>query len=169
MANAENRIAGDCVRLSAWQPWAALTVMSLGLNFVWEMLQAPLYKDMLTMPRWEATWLCARASAGDAVITLAAYGGVAIAARSRAWILDSRARHVGGYVTIGLVVTIALELVNVYALERWSYAPGMPRVLGVGLAPMAQWLIVPMLILWGIRRHLHRKAIPHSPSRETSP
>lgn len=90
------------------------------------MLQAPLYEDMLAMPRWEATWLCAQASAGDAMIALAAYG-----------------------------------------LERWSYAPGMPRVLGVGVAPIAQWIIVPLLVLWVSRLNLRRAAIRASKPTET--
>ena len=159
----------SAVQPAAGQPWTALAVASLGLNFVWEMLQAPLFEDMLTMPRWTATWLCARASIGDAVITLVAYGSVALLARSRTWIVVPRVGQVAGYLVVGLAATVALEFLNVYVLGRWSYAPRMPLVWGVGLAPIAQWLIVPLLVLWVARRYLCRAAALRSGSKEISP
>lgn len=162
------KVAVNAVRLAGSQPWTALAVTSLGLNFAWEMLQAPLYEGMLAMPRWKATWVCAQASAGDAVITLVAYAGVAAAVRSRDWILEPRVRQINGYLAIGLLVTVALEYLNVYALGRWSYHASMPRVAGVGLAPLAQWLIVPLLILWTARRFLRRASTHSTYSRETS-
>ena len=146
----------------------ALAVTSLSLNFVWEMLQAPLFEDMLTMPRWTAARVCAQASVGDAVITLVAYGSVALVAGSRIWIVNPRLWQVAGYLVIGLATTVALEFLNVYVLGRWSYAPQMPLVWGIGLAPIAQWLIVPLLTLWVARRHLRRIAALCFSSRETS-
>ena len=140
--------------LSAWQPWAALAVIAFVLNFGWEMLQAPLYESMAGLSWEKATWLCSQASAGDAVITLAAYGSVAVLAGSRAWIARPRATHVTGYLAGGLVLTVVLELLNVYALGRWAYGSGMPRVLGVGLAPLTQWLVVPLASLWVTRSYL---------------
>ena len=157
LADAPHRIGDDSERLPAWQPWAALAAASLGLHFVWEMLQAPLYQGMLTMPLSGATRVCAQASAGDAVITLAAYALVAFAVRSRAWMTHPRVGHIAAYLAIGLAVTIALEYLNVYGLGRWSYSAAMPRVLGVGLAPLAQWIIVPIVILWFMRRYLRRR------------
>lgn len=162
-------LAPGSVRLNAGQPWLALAVTSLGLSFVWEMLQAPLFEDMLSMPRWTATWLCARASIGDAVITLVAYGSVALLAGSRTWIVVPRVGQATGYLVVGLVATVALEFMNVYVLDRWSYAPRMPLVWGVGLAPIAQWLIVPLLVLWVARRYLCRAAALRSGSKEISP
>jgi hypothetical protein len=155
--------------LPAWQPWAALAAGSLALNFAWEMLQAPLYEGMVAMPRGRATWLCARASAGDAVITLAAYGSVAAAAGSRAWVAHPRVARVAGYLAVGLAVTVALEYLNVYALGRWAYGPSMPRVLGVGLAPLAQWLVVPLLSLWLARNYVRRRTPHTSIAQETAP
>ena len=155
--------------MTGGQPWTALAVTSLSLNFVWEMLQAPLFEDMLTIPRWTATRMCAQASIGDALITLVAYGSIAIIASSRTWIVDLRVRQVVGYLVVGLVATVALELLNVYVLGRWSYAPRMPLVWGIGLAPIAQWLIVPLIILEAARRYLRRVAALPSGSQETSP
>jgi hypothetical protein len=147
-------------RLSPTQPWAALAAGALVLNFAWEMLQAPLYESMRGLPFWTATWNCTKASAGDVVIALVAYGCVAVLAGSRAWLLRPRATHVAGYLAVGLVLTVILEFVNVYVLGRWAYGPRMPRVLGVGLAPLAQWLVVPFAVLGLARRYVRRT---HSP------
>lgn len=154
--------------MTAGQPWIALALTSLSLNFVWEMLQAPLFEGMRTMPRWAAARLCAQASIGDVVITLVAYGSVAIIAGSRTWIVDLRVRRVVGYLVVGLVLTVALECLNVYVLGRWAYAPRMPLVWGIGLAPIAQWLIVPLLVLWAARRYLCGRTTLRSRSQENS-
>ncbi len=47
-----------------------------------------------------------------------------------------------------------LEFVNVYWLGRWAYAERMPLVLGVGVTPLLQWVLVPPLPLWLARRYL---------------
>lgn len=148
------------------QPWAALAVGAFALNFTWEMLQAPLYENMKGLPFWTAAWSCTKASAGDVVIALLAYGGVAVRAGSRAWLLRPRAAHVAGYLAVGLVLTVVLEIVNVQALGRWTYGPRMPRVLGVGLAPLAQWLLVPLAVLWLTRRYLINDHSGVSPSTD---
>ena len=65
------------------------------------------------------------------------------------------------YLAVGLVVTLVFEVVNVYVAHRWSYASAMPLVLGIGLSPIAQWLIVPTVTLVLARRYVelaHRAA-----------
>ena len=41
-------------------------------------------------------------------------------------------------------------------LERWAYAERMPVIplLEVGLSPLLQWIVVPPLIVWLVRRQL---------------
>lgn len=51
-------------------------------------------------------------------------------------------------------ITGTLEWLNVYVWQRWAYSPDMPLVLGIGLTPLLQWLLVPVLTLWLTRRHL---------------
>lgn len=128
------------------------------------MLQAPLYAGMAQMPWWRGTAVCAVASVGDALITLIAYGSAVLAlirsghryASARAWLLQPRAGHVALYLAVGTVVTVALEMYNVYAIHRWVYAPEMPLVMGIGVAPIAQWLLVPLLVLQLVRRRERR-------------
>lgn len=144
------------------QPWAALALGAFGLHWTWEMLQGSLYASMKTLSLANATWQCTAASIGDVVITLFAYGIVAAGVGSRTWLLHARLPRVTAYLVTGLVITVALEMLNVQYLNRWSYAPSMPLVLGVGLAPLAQWFVVPIASLWIARRYIRRVALRRS-------
>jgi len=60
------------------------------------------------------------------------------------------------FIAVGLVVTIALEILDTRVLDRWHYAEAMPIVPGIriGLLPAPQWLFLPPLALWFVRRQL---------------
>ena len=96
------------------------------------------------------------ATLGDAAIMLFAFCSVAAAARDRRWILSPSPWQVTGFVALGLVVTAVVERLATGPMERWAYAPAIPVLpwLGLGLAPILQWLVVPPLVLWFSRRHI---------------
>jgi hypothetical protein len=54
----------------------------------------------------------------------------------------------------GLSIGIAVEWAGVHLANRWEYTPAMPLLpwIDVGLAPIAQMLLLPPLILWAARR-----------------
>lgn len=163
----DDRSAGSTTALSRWQPWAAFALTAFALHWTWEMVQAPLYESMRTLSLAAATWQCTAASVGDVALTLLAYAAVAAAA-GRTWLLRPRRAELAGYLAVGLLLTAALELLSVRVWGRWSYAPGMPRVLGVGLAPLLQWIVVPLATLWIVRRHLARRVgLTVSPARSS--
>lgn len=137
-----------------WQPWLALGGFALLDNFAWEMLQAPLYRGMPQAAHWAAVLECGQATLGDAVITLAAYAVAAPWGGGRGWIGNPRGKPFAVYLATGLATTSALEIWNVYGRGRWAYAVSMPLVLGIGLAPLLQWVLLPPLTLWLARRHL---------------
>lgn len=139
---------------SWWQPWTALGLFAFLLHFVWEMLQVPAYRGMSDARHWDAVKLCLRATLGDVGLTLLAYGATAAASRRRWWLDSMTATTLGGFVAIGLVLTILLEALNVYALHRWAYALGSQMILGVGITPLVQWVVLPPLTLWLAWRHL---------------
>lgn len=136
-----------------YKPAARLTLYAVGVNFVWEMLQAPLFVGMLEMPRWDATALCLRAAVGDAVMILLAYASAAFGARDRAWILRPSVRHLSAFAFLAALQGLALEWLSLREM-RWSYGPSMPvdPVIGLGLTPILQWLALPLAILWAVRR-----------------
>lgn len=156
MAEEKSNPDGD-MHKDAFGPAIRLALYALGVNFAWEMLQAPLFVGMLEMPRWDATALCLQAAAGDAVMIVIAFAAVALGARDRAWTLSLRFGHLSAFAFLAASQGLALEWVSL-RLERWTYGPAMPvdPVFGLGLAPILQWLILPLMILWAVRRRERR-------------
>lgn len=126
------------------------------LNLPWEFWQVPFFAGMPSTAHWEGVRACTRAAAGDAGIALAAFGAVAVLARSRRWILRPRRCEAIGFVAVGLLVTIVFEWLATGPLERWRYAPSMPRLplLGTGMLPVLQWIVIPPLVLWFVKRQV---------------
>jgi len=137
-------------------PEINVALFSFLLNFLWEMWQAPFFEGLISMPHWEATKMCTQATAGDAVIATVSFWGVALATRTRSWILRPRWREIAGFVALGVIMTIMFEAFAVGDLNRWQYAEGMPTLpfLGTGLLPILQWIIIPSLVVWFVRRQL---------------
>ena len=141
-----------------------VAAFALLLNFAWEILQAPLYAGMADMPHAQVTRACLRATVGDAVIMLLAYGAVAVAARSRRWIVAASGWPLALFTVIGVSITAAIEWLATrgYWVGNWNYLPTMPLVpgTGIGVAPLLQWVVLPLLTVWFVRRQL-----AHDPER----
>lgn len=138
-----------------WQPWVALALFAFFLNFAWEMLQVFAFQGMAETPHWDATLFCLRATLGDVLILWGAYLVVAwSAAQGTAWLRRPSAASVSAFVGAGVAATVFLEWLNVHVLGRWSYADGVPTLVGVGLPPLLQWILLPPAVLWLARRHL---------------
>lgn len=52
------------------------------------------------------------------------------------------------FVWLGVFATGIIELLGVHVRNRWSFAPDVPTVLGVGLPPLLHWVLLPPVILW---------------------
>ncbi len=113
------------------------------------MLQAPWFAGMTVKPHWIAVVECSRMTAGDAMITLFAFWGAAVVG-GRRWFVRRRASAWSVYLGIGLLATIVLEWLSTEVWKRWAYAPGAPRLpgLGTGIVPLLQWLLLPPLVAW---------------------
>ena len=146
------------------QPWAAVAGFAFLLHFAWEMWQAPMYRTMVRASHLEAVRVCSFATLGDAGIQLLAFAAAAVAAGSRLWLARPRRTPMIVYLVVGLLITVVLEWVNVYVLRRWAYMEQMPVVLGIGIAPMLQWLVIPPVVLWLAARHLgfRIRAVPNA-------
>lgn len=127
---------------------AAVALAAWGLYFTWEMLQARFFASMWNLPVQAATLWCAGAAAWDVVIQAVAYSGAAIAAGHRSWALRRSGLVVPlvVYLLIGLTVTVVIERWAVRT-GHWRYAPSMPLIAGIGLTPLLQWTIIPLVVL----------------------
>jgi hypothetical protein len=141
--------ARPSVQVLAWLcGWGAL---AFALHLVWEVAHLPLYTlafDENALRRWSYLLHC---TAGDVLIATSAFLAAVLATRRLDWILTEPVK--GGIVLVlsGLLYTVLSEWHNVYHAGSWAYTPAMPLVGGVGLTPLLQWLVLPILML-GITR-----------------
>jgi hypothetical protein len=139
------------------------------LNYPWEFLQVPFFDAMPDMAHWEAVLFCTRATGGDVVIALVAFGAIALARRSREWVVRPRLADVAGFVMVAVVITMVLEWHATEVAERWTYSELMPTlpIVGTGLLPLSQWIVLPPLMIWLTRRQIlgHRRIWAVSTSR----
>jgi hypothetical protein len=130
-------------------PWwvsAAIFVVAVALNYAWELAQSPLYKGMSDFSRM--LWHCFVASLVDGALVLLIFAAGGAVFRRRDWFVRP---GVYGYALMlgsGLVTGVIVEWAAVHVLGRWEYTSLMPVVpsLGVGLAPVAQMLVLPPII-----------------------
>jgi hypothetical protein len=135
-------------------PEVNFLIISFLFNFVWEMWQMPFFEGLNTMDHMSVVRLCTQASIGDGVISMLAFWSAALMARSRAWIHALTVYPMVTYLVCGLVITIFMEWLATDILDRWQYGVNMPELplLGTGILPILQWLILPPLILWVVRQ-----------------
>ncbi len=136
----------EVFRTSIGRAITRIFIVAVLLNYPWERVQSSLYvgKDASTV-MW---WLCSLASLGDGLLVLLIYAVGRVTLRQRDWFEQP---GVLGYVfmlAVGLVISVSVEWITVYIAKWWTYAEHMPLVpgLGVGLAPLAQMLVLPPLI-----------------------
>ena len=124
-------------------------------NLVWETAQLPLYSLWRTGTPNEIAAALFHCWLGDVVIAAVVLVLALALFAAPAWPRE-KFRPVLGAVLAGSVgYTIYSEYVNAVLRTSWTYSSWMPTlpVLGTGLAPLAQWVVVPVLaITWAARR-----------------
>lgn len=134
------------------RPWPTILrrylLASAVLHLAWEIAQLPLYtiwSDELTTKAFAVI----HCTIGDLMITgLSLMAALALAAKP-GWPI-SGSRNVWLVVLAsGVGYTVYSEWLNVNVRGSWAYAPGMPTLplLGTGLAPLLQWIVLPTLTL----------------------
>src|SRR3990172_7591358 len=152
----DSPLDGSPVRRLVDLPEINVALFAFLLNLVWEFGQVPLYRDLPSQGHWASIKLCVRATAGDVVIAVVAFWIVAALVASRQWITAPSALQFACFVGVGLAISTALEWMAIHVQARWAYGTAMPMVpvLRVGLAPVLQWVIVPPLVVWFVKRQL---------------
>lgn len=163
MIDGPDAAANSLMSRTRWRAFTELpefnvAVFALLLNYPWEFSQVPLFAGMADAPHWDAIRICAIATLGDIVIMLIAYWLVAVIARSRFWIATPTAAQLMMFVAVGVAITVLIELLALrgWWFSSWDYSPLMPVIpgIGVGLSPLAQWVVLPLLTVWFVRRQL---------------
>jgi len=124
----------------------ALFLVSVVLNYAWEVSQAFLYQGMVSS---RAIWLhCFVAALGDGLILGLIHLCGCILFKDFQWSARLGLLRFVFMTTSGLVISIAIEWVAVHQLHRWSYTDQMPMLPGmdIGLVPVMQMVLLPPII-----------------------
>lgn len=137
-------------------PEFGIVVFSFLLHFVWEFIQAPTYAGMIEMNHWDGIKLCTSATFGDVGFALTAFWLTSVASRNRQWVFEESLMRwpLVLFLAVGLGLTVGFEYYYTNISLRWTYSELMPLVppLGTGLSPLLQWIVIPLLVVWFMRR-----------------
>ena len=141
-----------------WSFFGVLCLAAFSLNWVWEMVQMPAFAEMAGRSWQETTLTCTVATVGDVVITFAVYGIGSLAAGNVHWGMTGSWNVYATTTILGAVAAAAFEWFSL-ATGRWSYTERMPivPVLGVGLWPFLQLMLLIPVSLWITRLSSRRK------------
>lgn len=128
-------------------PWLRYLAFIATGNVLWELAQLPLYTIWSTGTTNEIVFSLLHCSAGDVLIAaLSLAAAVLLVGRAR-WSPENHVRVAAAALAFGLAYTIFSEWHNTAVLESWTYSSLMPTLpyLGTGLAPLAQWIFLPLI------------------------
>ena len=131
------------------------------LHLAWEVLQLPLYTIWRTGDLREIAFAILHCTAGDLMIASLSLLTALLVFGNRSWPTDGFIPVMVVTLVIGVSYTIYSEWVNTVVRKIWTYSPLMPTlpVLGTGLSPLMQWLMVPVAGFAAIRRKYKRMDI----------
>ena len=124
--------------------------VSIAANLVWEILQLPLFTLWTTGSLRQQAFAIVHCTIGDAMIAgLSLLAALSLAAKP-AWPDTRSVRVFQLVVAFGLGYTVYSEWLNTSVRGSWAYSDWMPvlPILGTGVSPLAQWLVVPTLAYW---------------------
>ncbi len=128
------------------------------LNLLWEAAQLPLYTIWTDGTIREKTVAVVHCTMGDVLIALAALAAALVVAGDHAWPARRWTLVAALTLAIGVAYTAYSEHLNVDVRRSWTYSDLMPRLplLGTGLSPILQWVVVPVgALVWARRRALN--------------
>lgn len=123
-------------------------LVSLPAHLVWEVLQLPLYTIWREGTPREIAFALLHCTAGDVLIAAGSLE-LAVLLAGAGWPQASRNQVAVLAIAFGMAYTVFSEWLNVSVRGSWAYAEAMPVLpwIGTGLAPLAQWLVVPLIAM----------------------
>lgn len=143
------------LRAAAW-----MIGFSAAGHLVWEIAQLPLYTLWAKGTRGEQVFAVAHCTAGDVIIAGTVLTAAIVLGRAWSWPHGQWPRVIGLAIPLGIAYTAYSEWLNVYLRASWSYSPAMPLLtvgnIGLGVAPLLQWVVIPFMVLLGTWRVVRR-------------
>ena len=142
------------LRNQSWHLLIAATrwaLIALLLNLLWEIAQLPLYQFAPGVGSTRLAYYVLHCTAGDAMIATTIFLITGWVLSASDWPSTRPWAAITIVTLLGVGYTAGSEWYNVYQAGNWAYASAMPLVFGIGLAPLAQWLVVPVATLLTVR------------------
>lgn len=146
---------GTVAQTGAWLSALRRYVIASALgNLVWEFAQLPLYTIWHEGSAQEIVFAAVHCTGGDVLIAITSLLAGLLLAGKEGW-PHARFTAVALIAILGgLAYTVFSEWLNTEIRGSWAYTEWMPRLplIGAGLSPFAQWLVVPIAAFWWARR-----------------
>lgn len=128
------------------------------LHGTWEIVQLPLYTIWSTGNDRDIMFALLHCTAGDVMIATLSLILALLLEGTEEW--PYRRFKAVALITIlfGVGYTIYSEWRNTTLTQSWTYTSAMPSLFGIGLSPLAQWIVIPSVIFWWIHRRLTANA-----------
>lgn len=134
--------------------------LTTALNLGWEILQLPLYTLWSESTLSAIGFAVVHCTVGDVLIAGLSLTAALILVGSKHW---PHARFLSVAlltVTFGVSYTVFSEWNNTVVTRNWTYSSLMPTLWGVGLSPIAQWIVIPGAIFSLLRADAQAKQFP---------
>jgi hypothetical protein len=153
MASTDPRIGFS---VSSW-PFAGLAAAYMAVTApifaLWEWAHLPLYTLWAEKGPVASYWAAAHCTVGDMILAfMTAWLTFLACALVPAW--RSWAAAATGLVMAGVAATALMEVISAQWLARWAYSAAMPQVFGIGLSPLVQWSVTPLIGAVVLRRQI---------------
>lgn len=125
----------------------AMSATGFAVNLIWETLHAPLYQGhRYTINGFS---ILALASVADAIMLVLLYSIFSLILNDPYWIRTLSMLRILCLVLVGGAGATISEVLHTHAGD-WKYATSMPiiPVANVGISPVLQFMIVPLLVYW---------------------
>lgn len=130
-----------------------LLVVAVG-NLIWEIVHVPLYTLWQTGGWGEIAYAVLHCTGGDVLIAASSLAVAWFLVGRSGWPQRDYRRVAIVMIVIAVSYTVFSEWLNVEVRGSWTYRDLMPRLplLGTGLTPLLQWVVVPAAAFWRARR-----------------
>ena len=133
-------------------------VTTVAAHLIWEVAQLPLYTIWRTGTPRETAFAVFHCTIGDLMIATLSLILALVCFGSGAWPRERFTPVMVASLAIGVGYTVYSEYLNTVVRKTWAYSELMPTLppLSTGLAPLMQWIIVPMISFAAMRHWVKR-------------
>lgn len=119
-------------------------------NLAWEFAHMPLYTLWETGSAREIAFAAVHCTGGDLLIALGFLAAALVLLGRGAWPQAGYRKVAAAAIAFGLAYTVFSEWLNIQVRGTWAYRDMMPVIpmIGTGLSPLAQWILLPSLAFW---------------------